>query len=877
MRAVLALALAAACAPAPAETVLDAAAFQRAELHPAAGRLAGASGWAEYDFGVARAGWHELVAVPGGREISYSIRHTGRTVFSVYDSTGNVQQGEDKVSSVWLPAGPHTLRVERRYWTGFPAVQRFVLRPIASGMRASLTGATRVFRARACASIEVEASAPVDVFVRAPGSGPRRLRRLQADSPSRPWRLRFDPPCDREGDHLVSFGTAVGEMSWREQRPIAYEVIDTAVAPAVAPARRTLVDEVRFASREPDYAGGATRVVDGRYRESGDSGFTRYQRAPPAARVAMREPSWFAYVLRNIAPQEPHVVEIDYPDDALRTMVFALRESAPLAYPVSAGVDSGGEFPLTRRTQTHSLLYWPRAADTRLVVLNAHDDRRAAAARARVYRIDRLPALEVREGGRRFLNYFEEGSNFVSLYGARDPSSAAGRREALERWARAARHMGIDTLMPTVSVYSFVLYPSALQGAFAKPDGEDLRRLLLVAEKHSLKVIPELHPRGDDLERSHAGSSDHLLVSKDGKTSVGRVPPLRNALHPRTREWYLGVVEELARLHADSPAFAGVSLRHMSWANPGLADLESLDWGYDPGTLAAFERDTGLRPERARERWIAWRVERITELHAQALARLRAVRADLQLVAPLFRRDGAASQAGAWREAGVDPAALARLPGLVLLNAQVLYGRREADPLVNRRNRELLVDPTRLSWMKAAGFLSIADYVEITEAVATPASLGFAPNTPLTWTSAAVTPAGRHFLERYALQLADTDAFVLGDGGNGYSMGQPVLREWVREFRSLPARAFVPHPQARAPVALWTRDEPGALLAYAVNRASKPATLEIEFSGPGGWRRLAGGDALEARGGRLAVTLEPYAVIALRAAKGTTIRQPHTR
>jgi hypothetical protein len=921
-----------ACAGAP-DIVLRAGAFERSALHPAGaearvraqahlGTAPGVEcctlGWVEYDFRVPESGWYELLSLPVGREIEYSIRSQGMPAdsapFRIYDSTGNVVRGEDKVSNVWLDAGPHTLRVKRMYWTGFPPTQAFVLRPAGTGtqlrVRAWLAGATNVFRTRGCAPIEIEAgpaSGELVVLMRRALGGPAtQVAKLELRPSARPLRTQIEAPCDREGDYLISFASEAGELSWRDQRAISYEAIDVAAVPRGGASRRVLVDEIDLAARAPDYASGATRVVpgaSGAYRESADVGFTRYERLPPAARAMLSSPSWFAYTLKSVRPEQPHVVEVDYPDDALRSFAIALRESEPLAYPVAAGVDSGGEFSLSGGMQTHALLYWPRAPETRVVFLNTHDGRRAAAARVRLYRLDgQLPPLEARSGGRRFINYFEEGSNFLSLYGARDAARPAAKREALERWAEAARYMGVDTLMPTVSVYSFVLYPSRLQPAFSKPDADDLRRILLVAEKHGLQVIPELHPRADDLTREYALDSDsqaQLLVSRQGRTNfyaadgkTRNVPPLFDAIHPRSRRWYLAVIEELAHRYADSPAFVGVSLRQMPWANPAFNNFQSLDWGYGEASLAAFEKDTGLRVprqhpydwlmEHARELWIDWRTRQIARVYADALARLHAVRKDLLLVSPLFRWGAPEGERLGYRYAGVEPALLARLPGVVLLHAQATYGRREADPIATQLDRDLLLDPASLGWMSAAGaapgFLTIAHYVELTDAIAPPESLGFAAGTRRTWASAAVTPAGRHFLERYAVQLAETDALALGDGGNGYSLGQPLLRDWMREYRSLPAKRFTPREDARDPVALWTLDDDSeGLLAYAVNRERYPATIEIGFDGPGDWRRLAGGDHLDSAAGKLFLALQPYELVALRAARGTRIRGVVTR
>src|SRR5262249_42314664 len=89
-------------------------------------------------------------------------------------------------------------------------------------------------------------------------------------------------------------------------------------------------------------------------------------------------------------------------------------------------------------------------------------------------------------------------------------------------------------------------------------------------------------------------------------------------------------------------------------------------------------------------------------------------------------------------------------------------------------------------------------YVEATQVVAPPSALGM-PNGSDNWISASVYPSGPNALEQYAIQLAESDAQIVGDGGNGYSLGQPETRAWFRETLALPAqrsRARPSHPCA---------------------------------------------------------------------------------
>src|SRR5262249_44938944 len=145
------------------------------------------------------------------------------------------------------------------------------------------------------------------------------------------------------------------------------------------------------------------------------------------------------------------------------------------------------------------LLFWPKVSDPRIVFLTAHNGRRAAASRVRVYRIaGELPSDLAPKRGRAVLNYYEEGTDFAGLYGAR--ATAVGEyMEAIDRWAIAARYAGATVLMPTTVVYNFADYPSQYNTAFSHSYADYLQRTLFAAERGGLFVLPELHPRADEL------------------------------------------------------------------------------------------------------------------------------------------------------------------------------------------------------------------------------------------------------------------------------------------------------------------------------------------------------------------------------------------
>ncbi|HEY9446101.1 MAG TPA: family 10 glycosylhydrolase, partial [Burkholderiales bacterium] len=813
------------------------------------------------------------------------------------------QNGVDKVGNFWLTRGRHTIRLQRNYWTGFQAITAVSLRAadesVARSTRVSTVLRERSHRIGECGELEVL-------------YGPRRnagvlpVHWLNIESPTlrtsmvslpatpTPQKMRLNIPCSAEGNFEFYFNGGPEKIDNRDISPISYEVIDTRQAPGAArELQRELVLEVDCAQTAPDYAAGDTQVVRrpaGVYRESGDNGWLDYQ----SARAKLGEPSWFAYTLKGLQKQQPYMVEIDYPDDAERTFAIAIRGADPLSYPVAGGVDSGGVYKLSQKMQTQTLLFWPRATDPRIVFMPARNGGRAVAAKIRVYRVQGKalpPLLSVSQPGRRYINWYEEGSNFLSMYGA-PGDNALGSRIALERWAQAVSYMGGNELWPTVVIYSFALYPSVYNKSFSRPWSHDLmRQLLLVAEKHRMKVVPELHPRADELAWPYVTAPEpkpELLASRAGQNHKD-LPPFYNPLHPGNQNWYVGMVGELVDRYRDSPALAGVSLRLMQWKNPALHNFHSLDWGYDDLTISMFEKETGIRipveasdPRRyngrhrwlmmhARERWIEWRCAKIAALVTRIRDRVRRARPDLVVHIPVFSMTEAGStyNAGtAWmREAGFDPQRLAKIDGVMLVNAYYGYGRR-SDAATNTLLHNHLTNPSVLQALsvpgKPSGFLPNANYFEATEAIVLPEKLGFPPTTRKTWMGAVVNPSGRNYLERYALLLAQTDTPLLGDGGNTYTLGQPELREFLNEYRRLPAVPFTPRRDARDPVAVWELEREGEYWFYAVNKTASAVKLTLSFEGSGALTPVSGKAAVPVSGHKLDVSLQPFQLRAYR-------------
>lgn len=873
--------------------------------------LAGKKGWAlcgwfEYKFSVPQTGWYVLSLKGGDPREFFLDPHAGEQNYTYTTSSGNL----------FMNAGSHTLRIQTDVWVGMPKVTSLTIRQSNGSVGQSFRAVNESGKSK----FQVGSDVPVTIYSGARASA-AKLNVVVKDaggvvvhhsgvllpaSQGLNTQKILIPATGNSGrthgSFTISFADGESPVESACVQPITYDVIDTSSPKATGDdVKRTLIETIDCATQAPDYAGGTefhgvrTRVVTtalGAYRESGLLGYRDHEDSAT--------PNWFAYTLGIGDPQQPYMIEVDYPDDALRNFVICLRESDPGSYPLAGGVDCGGEYSLSNSMQTQTLLFTPRAAKPRIVFLNVSDGCRAAVARIRVYRIDgHLPAMASLPDSRMVMNWYEEGENFRCLWGA--PSGVfdgfnpgddyLNTETAAARWAEAAAYMGVDTLVPCVSVYSFVMYPSFVDKSFGLPTSDDaLGEIILNAQARRIKVIPEFHVRPDELAWNTAYSSNpaqFTMCDLNGHYSIF-CPPSANPIFPANQQWYLDTIGEVADRYKDSPAMAGVCLRMMDWVNPTLDNYKSLDWGYDDYTIGRYKSDTGSAVSfspgdgkfharhdwilaNEREQWISWRCRQIAQILSNITARVRKARSDMVVYATYFGGFPADP-----REAGIDLALLRSVPGLVMVDAQSGYGRMNLDSIESQMtNRDYQINPSKLHAFhgdKAPGwFLDTQRYIEGTEAIVPPVDLGFSPTTKKTWVSGDTVPAGRHDLERYAVALAETDAFCVGDGGNGYTIGQPVLRGWMREYRNLPEQPFKLAPGASDPVVVRTLKRGDAFLFYAVNRERYQVQIEVSFKGLTHLRRLSTGQRVTSTKGQLSLTLDPYELLAYTANVGASI------
>lgn len=134
-----------------------------------------------------------------------------------------------------------------------------------------------------------------------------------------------------------------------------------------------------------------------------------------------------------------------------------------------------------------------------------------------------------------------------------------------------------------------------------------------------------------------------------------------------------------------------------------------------------------------------------------------------------------------------------------------------------------------------ARFISPQRYIELTGDYATPTQLRMPATMAARWTSLAANPPGYQALERFASELAEADAIMLGDGGNGNVFSTPELAAFVAAFTRLPDLPFKTLTPSDAPIVLRSIEahdasaKEGSWL-YAVNRTSSWRDMDLHLA-----------------------------------------------
>ena len=891
-------------------------------------RLTG-NGEVDYRFDIQDAGWYELWVEANDWATDLFLDND----FIMHSPLkGGVLPADgklEKVVNLYLDRGEHTLRFSRTWFPGLPWLHRFVLKPATSlsGMvRVSPRSDALCFRRGEELPLRVRVGRQTEpatvMLVITPPDGDRIVHRQAVRIPAGTGNVEkaVAVPLDTEG----VFDLHIQDQQGRAlDRIIQVLTVDTENRDP-APDSLTLkeVQSIDCAGTEPSYQKGETRIIDsplGRYRESGKLGNAEHG----------MNANWFAYTLQLPQIQVPYLLEIDYPDDDERTFTYAVAENnMPGGRALTHGVASGGRFSLSHEMQTARMVFYPRQKDPRILIRNWWTGQRAATAAIRVYRVrGGFPELQT-DSRREYGRYQEEPIRYVQ-WGAQHTEGNTWQNlwNPADRIGAYSKYAGVNFWQPTIAIYGATMWPSKYLPSLSpdsdawgvggprtlkEPLAKDTVRLcLLAAEKYDMRLLGELYMPctrtvarkyfeerfgGDgDIEWKDPSAKPWLLVHRTGK-SPGT--PTFNPLYPGIQEWVADIVRELAQRYADSPAYAGVGIRFMSWQFHAWQGFPSLDWGYGDDTIAAFERETGIDVPVASQdanrfqkryewllahhydRWVSWRCEKVYDYHADLAEILAAARADLKLYLDLHgatfggNLDTREYDRKGWtklvRETGLDPARYRRNPAIIMRDrrhyppgirgvsnkppverAAAVHQFYDTEPIEKTAERTGDGMIGRLHF-DANSFESNMIKARELDLVSPK------PESDLHG-AGLVFPAGRHFLERYAVSMADGNLISITDGSHGYICQPPEwTRAFTREYRGLPKI-----PMTRVgdgdPAALWQGTRDGKTYFYLVNRCDYPVTATVSLPSGAQVQRLVTGERVGST--PLRITLEPYALL----------------
>ena len=417
----------------------------------------------------------------------------------------------------------------------------------------------------------------------------------------------------------------------------------------------------------------------------------------------------FSYRFQFQKPGSFYLMVLEYPNDAHRWIGVSVtaayrnpRERPPIpgrttythGYNSQDGPSliTGNKYPLDN--QMHEMR-WIHLADPEiqtLDIVNLMKEGRAAAARVRIYRIKELPAVKIEtshtartQGGERFFGIhtersyylgrtFNENSDGMEYY---QQSYTALGYDMVGRFAQRLRWF-FETCENYTKYLRFTGQNIHLAGSFQysevnlsyKPPEripsarllQDIREVALrFFEANDIALISLVEYTCHYALREKLGVGDAQVqggadtisfVSREGKQGGWHA----NANHPIVEEAYLQVIDDLAHKFSHSPAWKGVY--YYVWVDEGglgpaplsLANAP-LDFDYSDATIAAFEKETGIRvpgkrsdpkrfnirylfltSEAMKEKWVDWRCRNTRSYLIKTRELLQKHRRDLQVL-----------------------------------------------------------------------------------------------------------------------------------------------------------------------------------------------------------------------------------------------------
>ncbi len=396
---------------------------------------------------------------------------------------------------------------------------------------------------------------------------------------------------------------------------------------------------------------------------------------------------WYAAPIPIGRIDQPHLLELEYPTDLRQTLGISILETNAANELAPLGVDSGVDVPdrplaSEKKLAKHRVLFWPRTKTPWLLLTNRRDDGAAVFGTIRVLSgPERLPveSWTAPQPQERMLALYYDKPLFPENFSAPESLDAASNR-SLEDWSTFLRggerltdyikYAGYNAAVVSVLRDGGAIYPSTLIPATPKYDtgayfvsGQDpvqkdvLEMLYRLFDREGLRLVPALQltaplPELQNILRAGGAEADGVELSGTvgSRPTVGQqlgrrgASPYYNPLEPRVQAAVARVVDEIAKRYSHHRSFCGICLQ---LTPESFLVLPDETWPCDDRTLAAFQKDTGLRvpgegAERyvvrsrfltstARDAWLSWRAASLARFYVELQSRVAGHRSDARV------------------------------------------------------------------------------------------------------------------------------------------------------------------------------------------------------------------------------------------------------
>lgn len=442
--------------------------------------------------------------------------------------------------------------------------------------------------------------------------------------------------------------------------------------------------------------------------------------------AALPPGSWQAIPLTTAAVGEPHIVQIELPQETSTTPRILLLEQRASGQVATIGLDASGIISRDASTEKNkvqppetcvqSLVYWPTTSTVWLVVASREDsDRESYFGKVQQFAGPSvLPPLATanRSDRGRILAMELRSDRWREQFGADDSASAGATEANYQASVRLASYLkakGYNCARLLVASGGKALFPSEYFDGPVEQSAEldRVELLLRVLARDRLLFIPEiafnaplspLETLRDSADQIVPGAD---MIMKSGAAvrlaglDASGVGPLYNPLDSEVQSAMRSALEDFLDRYAHLESFGGLAMR----LTPDcFSRLPSEEWGKDSPTLDRFaqnvervRQEPKSRPnQRAsfveankREAWLTWRAQELGGFYDWVQSRVAESRPEAKLYLPLngllegqaseqkirdvlFGASGA-SLRDLWLAAGIDPQSWKSLGDMVFL------------------------------------------------------------------------------------------------------------------------------------------------------------------------------------------------------------------